>query len=163
MRSIFNLVLFLLALVITVAIANAQTVQRYVDVLNGVVTNVLMWDGVSAYTVPDGGTLIQNNTNNVGDTYSNGTFTASTQSGATCSPNLITATQLRLALSKLGVRSAVETAVKSQSQAVQDYYNFSPTYSVNNPAILAIATAAGYSTAQVVAMFQTACAFPATY
>lgn len=163
MRSIYNCLLFLVALCFVVAIAHAQTPQRYVDVLNGVVTSVVMWDGVSAYTVPDGGTLIQNSTNNVGDTYVNGTFTASSQAGTTCNPSLITATQLRLALSKLGVRSSVETAVKSQSQTIQDYYNFSPTYSVNNPAILAIATAAGYSTAQVVAMFQTACAFPATY
>jgi|GEM_PF-5870019 len=49
--------------------------MRYVDVLGGVVTNVVNWDGATPYTPTDGGTLIQSNTAQVGYTYSAGVFT----------------------------------------------------------------------------------------
>lgn len=44
---------------------------------------------------------------------------------------------------------------------VQDYYNYSATFTESNPAIQAIATAAGYTAAQVNSLFILAGTFPA--
>lgn len=47
----------------------------------GNVINVIIWDGVSAYTPPAGTTLIQSNTAGIGWTYANGIFTNPNQGG----------------------------------------------------------------------------------
>jgi hypothetical protein len=50
-----------------------MAIQRYALVNAGLVTNVVLWDGVSAYS--PGGLLVQSNTANVGDSYDGTTFT----------------------------------------------------------------------------------------
>ena len=56
-----------------------MSVQLYADVLNGVVTNMVLWDGVAPFTSSDGGTLVlavgQPNAQ-IGGTYAGGVFTA---------------------------------------------------------------------------------------
>ena len=131
----------------------------YALVIQGIVANIGAWDGVAQVA---GGTFVQVTAGQtqVGATYANGTFTL--PSNVATPPLTVTATQLRLALNADGIRSSVETAIKSLSQNVQDYYNFSPTFTQNNPAVVAIATAAGYSAAQVNALFILAGTFPAS-
>ncbi len=64
----------LLALTLAPLTALAGT---YADVLNGIVTNIVIWNGSSPYTPPDGGTLVISGPNaQVGATYSGGVFTA---------------------------------------------------------------------------------------
>lgn len=41
--------------------------QRYAVVQDGVVTNVVLWDGVSDWQPPEGATLVQSDTLQAGD------------------------------------------------------------------------------------------------
>jgi hypothetical protein len=134
--------------------------QLYALIINGIVVNIGGWDGQAQVA---GGTFVpvtQGQTQ-IGATYSNGTFTPPTNPVAVA-PLTVTATQLRLALNADGIRASVEAAIKTLSQNVQDYYNYSATFTENNPAIVAIATATGYSAAQVNALFILAGTFPAS-
>lgn len=51
-------------------------IKNYAQVdVNGNVTNVAAWDGVSDFPQPDGITLVQSDVAGIGWTYANGVFT----------------------------------------------------------------------------------------
>ena len=128
---------FLLALFFAPIVATAA---NYADVLNGVVTNVIVWDGVSPYTPPDGGTLVLAGPNaQVGATYANGVFTAPPPP-APVVPASVTAVQMRLALAQLNMLTQITAAVNASSQVTQVYWNYQTVYFRNNSLLESLAT-----------------------
>lgn len=71
-------------------------------------------------------------------------------------PYSVTPRQIRLALTIVGLRSIVESAVENGSQEVKDTWNFSTEILRSNPLINAMASAIGQSTEQVDKLFQLA-------
>ena len=57
--------------------------------------------------------------------------------------------QIRMALTQMGLRSQVETAVSAGDQDMKDWYEFSTYFDRNHPQVLAMATALNVSSANL--------------
>jgi hypothetical protein len=139
-----------------------MTVQLYADVLAGVVTNIIMWDGVAIYTPPDGGTLVPCDGNpaaQVGGTYAGGVF-AAPAALPTRVPDSVTSAQLRLALSAQNLLVAVNAAVAAASVEIQTYWEYQSTFNRQASLLLQMATTLGITSAQADAIFILAETFP---
>jgi hypothetical protein len=68
---------------------------------------------------------------------------------ATPSPSQVTPQQFRRALTRVGLRAAVEAAVATASQDMKDEWNFSTAILRNQPDLNAMATALGVSQSQL--------------
>ncbi len=132
---------------------------RYVSVKNGTVTLAgIAWDGVTNYSSPDGGTLVQSDVANVGDTYNGSTFTP----GAPLAPVVpvsVSAAQFRLALSQQNLLTTVTTAVAAASQEIQTYWQFEDVFGRQNPLLLQMAATLNMTSAQIDAVFILAATF----
>jgi hypothetical protein len=139
-----------------------MSVQKYADVLAGVVTNIVLWDGVTAYTPPDGGTLVLCSGNpaaQAGGTYVGGVFTAPA-APPTPVPSSVTSAQLRLALTQQNLLATVNTAVAAASNEIQVYWEYQSTFNRQAPLLLGMAVVLGLTSAQCDAIFILAGTFP---
>ena len=68
-------------------------------------------------------------------------------------PRIVSPRQIRLAMNVLGLRTTIETWVKSQSQSVQDSWDYTTEFIENNPLIIACMTAIGKTQADLTALF----------
>ena len=64
--------------------------------------------------------------------------------------------QIRMALTQMGLRNAVEAVVAAGDQNLKDWYEFSTYFDRNHPQVLAMATALNVTDAQVDALFDLA-------
>lgn len=58
-------------------------------------------------------------------------------------PENVTDLQIRLALNKLGLREAIESAVAAGTQDLKDYWAYSKIFSRHNPLVLGMAASVG--------------------
>ena len=135
---------------------------RYVSVLKSTVTLAgIAWDGVTPYASPDGGTLIQSDTANVGDTYDGHTFIAGPPP-APVVPSTVTAAQLKMALQAAGILTAVTAAVNaSPDPLVGIYWANASSFDRADPRVVALGAAVGQTAAQMDAIFVAAASYPA--
>lgn len=68
-------------------------------------------------------------------------------------PQTVNPRQIRQALTALGLRNAVETAVSTAGQDMQDWWGFTPSFDRYHPEVLAMASTLGVTSAQVDALF----------
>ena len=62
--------------------------------------------------------------------------------------------QIRMALSRAGLRTAVESAVAGGDQDLKDWYEFSTAFERNNPQVIAMGEALGQSSEALDALWQ---------
>lgn len=67
---------------------------------------------------------------------------------------ILTPRQFRQALTRAGIREAVESAIAGQDQDVRDWYQFADQYESTHPVVQATAQALGFSEAQLKAVFE---------
>ena len=134
---------------------------RYVSVKSGTVTIAgIAWDGVTPYASPDGGTLIQSDTANVGDIYNGTTFTPGPPP-APVVPTTVTAAQLKMALQAAGILTAVTAAVNaSPDPLVGIYWANASSFERADPRVVALGAAIGQTSAQMDAVFIQAGSYP---
>lgn len=71
-------------------------------------------------------------------------------------PIVVSALQIRKALTQLGLRTAVESAVATGSQDLKDDWEFSTRFIRKDPLIISMAESLGQTPAQVDALFELA-------
>lgn len=68
----------------------------------------------------------------------------------------VTPRQIRMALSRAGLRAPVEAAIAAGSQDLKDWYEFSTTFQRNQPLVIQMGIDLGQSPAQLDALWQLA-------
>jgi hypothetical protein len=71
-------------------------------------------------------------------------------------PRIATPRQIRLAMNQQGVRDTIEAWVKTQSQDIQDNWDYASEFVENNPLVIACMTAIGKTQADVTYLFDLA-------
>jgi len=126
---------------------------------NGLVDNMVLWDGVTEWTPPEGVTMVSNPPAGVGIgwAYSGGTFTAPTPPPAPV-PAEVPQWQARRALHAAGLLTAVEAAVAASSEDVKITWEYAPNIRRDSPMIAALAPVLGLTDAQLDDLFRAAAA-----
>ena len=101
-----------------------------------------------AVKVPDGLPV------GIGWGYVGGQFVAPVEPPAPVAP--VTPRQIRMALTRAGLRAAVEAAVAAGDQDIKDWYEYSTLFHRENPLVDEMATAIGQTPAQIDALWELA-------
>lgn len=112
---------------------------------NGVVINTVESDTLDN---PFGYLAIASDVARIGWTYSNGVFTAPPEPPPVI-PTVVSARQIRQALTQANLRTTVENAVASGSQDLKDWYEFSTEFMRSHPQVIALATQLNITDAQL--------------
>jgi hypothetical protein len=105
--------------------------MRYAHIQNGQVVNVVLAD------IPVGADFVQSDTAQIGDIYSNGTF--SRPQLVLPVPAEVTPAQFRRALNQLGFRNLVENAVSQADQDTKDMWEYSLAIHRDNELLISMA------------------------
>jgi len=126
---------------------------------NGVVDNMVLWDGVSEWTPPEGVTLVMDPPAGVGIgwAYDGASWTAPEPPPVPV-PEEVRQAQARRALLVAGLLDDVEAAVAAASQDIQIAWEYEPNIRRDSPMIGALAPALGLTDAQIDDLFRAAAA-----
>lgn len=124
---------------------------------NGLVDNMVLWDGVSAWTPPEDVTMVSDPPAGIGIGWAHdGTnWTAPTPPPAPV-PAEVPQWQARRALLAAGLLTAVEAAVAAASQDIQITWEYAPNIVRNSPFVTSMAAALGLTDAQLNDLFRAA-------
>lgn len=119
---------------------------------NGLVENLVEWDGQAEYALQPGRTFVLASAPaEAGGFWVDGQFQSAPIAAARFAP--ITARQVRLALSTAGLRDQVEAAVAAADQATQDHWFYSESLHREHPLVVSMAASLGLSAQQIDGLF----------
>ena len=152
--------------------------NRYCIVTNGIVTNVILWDGVADIGLASTDQAVQSDTGNIGDTYVNGAFTPpqSTQTPSAPAPFTVdmwkakavlkstpftpTAAQVAAMPPLNGTTNLLDATTAligaSGNAALEAFWEYATTMQSDNQNLANLAATLGLTPDQVAAMFKAA-------
>ena len=129
-----------------------MSVNTFAIIQDEVVTNVAVAEGdtwpfeeVLAVVIPVGLPV------GIGWGYTGGQFVAPPSPPAPIVP--VTPRQIRMALTRAGLRATVEAVVAAGDQDLKDWYEYSTEFNRDNPLVEQMATAIGQTSAQIDALW----------
>lgn len=119
--------------------------SRYAIIKNGVVSNIVVASAEFAQSI--GATLVIGNVN-IGDSW-NGIEFIPAPLPIEPVPTFVYPRQMRLALTRVGLRTAVETHVAASGQDLKDWWEFSNEFYRDNLHVIETANALGVNSSQL--------------
>lgn len=127
---------------------------------NGLIQNVIIWDGVSEWSPPDGLTEVEDTAQvaTIGGTYLNGVFTAPPPPPPLLPPppRSVSRMQAIVALSRAGLLDAVTQWVASQGAETKLVWDNAPEFARDSAMLNAAGAALGLTSDQMDALFASA-------
>ncbi|MGI4850227.1 MAG: hypothetical protein ACRYGK_19130 [Janthinobacterium lividum] len=140
--------------------------KTYAIIENGLVTNKVIWDGLTPWATPAGQSAIELSegvTANIGYSYAGGVFAALAvvvpPPAPPAVPQSCTRKQGNLALLELGYLDEVESVIASAPRNVQIAYNDATTFERADPFLQMLASDVGFTDAQLDQLFTLAVTF----
>jgi hypothetical protein len=128
--------------------------DKYALIENGTVINIILWDGdLEAYD-PGMEAVLDDGTATVGSTYSDGIFVPPVI--VVPVPASVTPLQMRKALREMGLAATVKSFVASQSEDVQEAWEYANSIDRDNTLIATAAAALGMTDEQADDLFRLA-------
>lgn len=127
-------------------------------IADGVVVNMVVWDGVTEWTPPVGVTVVEPPAQAAIGWLYNGTTWTAPEPPPVPVPEEVPQWQARRALLAAGLLSSVEAAVAAASQDIQITWEYAPNIVRDSPFIAAMAPALGLTDAQIDDLFRAAAA-----
>jgi hypothetical protein len=132
-----------------------MSINNFAVIENDEVVNIVVVDGVTWPFEGQVGVLIPSGIPvGIGWGYSNGSFIAPPAPPVQIPP--VTPRQIRMALTRAGLRTTVEAAVAAGDQDLKDWYEYSNEFNRDNPLVDQMATAIGQTPAQIDALWELA-------
>lgn len=130
--------------------------ERYALIDNGIVQNVILWDGDTEAYTPPFDAVLDDGTAQVGSTYANGVFTA--PDIIIPVPESVTPAQGRIALLRGGLLDQVKALVASVGADTElgIWWDYATVWERHNTNVLAFAAQLGLSDDQVDDLFRLA-------
>lgn len=119
--------------------------NKYAVVEDGVVSNIVVASAEFAQSI--GAILVGGNVN-MGDSW-NGSEFIPAPAPVEPVPTFVYPRQIRLALTRVGLRTAVETHVAASGQDLKDWWEFSNEFYRDNPHVIETANALGVNSSQL--------------
>jgi len=137
--------------------------MRYAVINNGVVENIIAWDGSSSYTPTNGRTLVASDTASIGWGYnsSTGVFSAPLPvPQIPVVPKSITPRQCRLILLQQDLLASVEAMIAQQDEATRITWEFASEFKRDDPLLNQLGVALGLTQQQIDEFFIAAAQIP---
>jgi hypothetical protein len=126
--------------------------MRCIQVVNGMIENIVQTDPESLPPMTDGSSIVASESGNVGDSYANGVVTP--QPAAPSVPVSVALWQAKTALSNAGLLTAAESAVAAANNpALALFWEDASNIERGDPLVATIGAALGLTPAQVDLLF----------